>query len=223
MNGTATAISTCPTKKKQFTTETAATDFIADILIRYPHQAPQYPYLCDSCNLYHLSTQSPESYGMQDSRQSLSTESMQRSANANPNGVGSPRGARATEETKLQAFKMRDQGKTMKTIADELGHAYPTISTWLNDPRLQAIHNKTKIPTTVEQFETEEQKLERQLADIRAKKQAAIEAKKWKFLRCWDGKGVLLQKEGNQLGVLLEDAEELVVMLDEYLQTARQQ
>jgi len=146
---------------------------------------------------------------------------MMRAGNANSNAVGAPKGPRASEAEKLEVFRLMDQGLSKRAISDQLGVSYPTICTWSSDPRLQAIHAKTKVPVTVEQFETEEEKLERQLAEVRAKKQAAIEAKKWKFLPCWNGKGVLLTKEGNQLGVTLDDAEELVVMLDSYLQTAR--
>jgi len=97
------------------------------------------------------------------------------------------------------------------------------ISNWFRDADVKAKYEKSKVPTSIEQIESEEQKLERQLADLRAKKQAAIEAKQWKLLPCWDGKGVLLKKEGNQMGVMLEDAEELIVVLDDYLKGLRKQ
>jgi len=127
------------------------------------------------------------------------------------------------ETVKLEAFKLRDQGLTHNQIAEKLETSTTNISNWFRDADLKAKYEKSKVPTSIEQFESEEQKLERQLAEVRAKKQAAIDAKKWKLVPCWDGKGVLLKKEGNQIGVLLEDAEELIVVLDDYLKGLRKQ
>lgn len=130
---------------------------------------------------------------------------------------------RYPETLKLEALQLRDQGFTQRQIADKLETSTTNISNWFHDADLKAKYEKSKVPTSIEQFESEEQKLERQLADVRAKKQAAIEAKKWKLVPCWDGKGVLLKKEGNHMAVLLEDAEELIIVLDDYLKDLKKQ
>jgi transposase-like protein len=216
MNATAQMSKTCI--KKNFTTEHAATDFAAQLLIDHPDQEPQYPYVCEECNFYHLSTQTKESHGLQRNGRLDAAMKVAAAFNSERKGRGF---RRYPEALKLEAFRLRDQGLSQAEIADKLdvGKAYGgvTISGWLKEPELQAKHAATKTPTTVEQFESEEEKLERQLKEIRAKKQAAIEAKKWKFLPCWDGKGVLFKKEQNQMGITIADAEELIVALDDYL------
>lgn len=48
----------------------------------------------------------------------------------------------------------------------------------MREKELVARYERSKVPTSIEQFDTEEEKALQLLANIRAKKQAAIEAKK---------------------------------------------
>lgn len=215
-NGHANGIGTiCTTKKKVFVSKEAAEQFETNIRSKYPTQAKQYAYACESCPNWHLSSVSPESFGMAQNRIKIGTGSLAHSANA---GEVTSR-LRYPETLKLEAIRLRNEtDMTANAIAEKLGVTTPAvIYVWCRDKELLAKYEKGRIPTSIGDFESEEQKLERQLVELRSKKAAAIEAKKWKFLPCWEGKGVLLKKEQNTMGVLIEDAEELIVMLDDYL------
>jgi transposase-like protein len=126
-----------------------------------------------------------------------------------------------SDTVKLEAFKLRDQGLTFTEIAKRLDvlSGTPTVTNWLGDPTLRSRYERSKAPVTVEQFESEEAKLERQLAEVRAKKQAVIAAKAFKFSPITVGvaPGVMIRKEGNTLALSLTDAEELIIKLDDYL------
>jgi hypothetical protein len=55
------------------------------------------------------------------------------------------------------------------------------------------------------------------LKALEEQEQRLIEAKALKLIPCFEGKGVLIKKEGSQIGLHLEDARELVEKLSEYL------
>jgi hypothetical protein len=48
-----------------------------------------------------------------------------------------------------------------------------------------------------------------------------IEAKALKLSYCWNGSGVLVKKEQNQMALLLEDAQELAEKLTDFLTKPR--
>jgi transposase len=211
--------STCPTEKICYGTKQEAEKSSQEMQAKYPHQATQHAYACNECPNWHLTSVEPDAFGMASSRQQIAPESMLRSANASRRGR--PKGYRPrTEAEKLEAFKLHAQGIKIVAVAERLGVSGPTVSYWLANPGLKAKYEKTKTPQSIEEFDSEEKKLERQLAEIRSKKQEAIEAKQFKFLPCWEGKGVLIKKEGNHVAFTLADAEELVILLDDYLKQA---
>jgi hypothetical protein len=215
-NGGGTA---CPTEKACYRSKQEAEKSAQEMQARHPHEAKQYAYPCDECPNWHLTSMQPDAFGMGKSRQQIAPESMLRNGNASKGGR--PKGYRTrTEAEKLEAFKLQAQKMKIAVIAEKLGISYPTASNWLGDPALKAKYEASLVPKSLEDFQSEEQKLERQLADIRSKKAAAIEAKQFKFLPCWEGKGVLIKKEGNHVAFTLADAEELVIRLDDYLKQA---
>lgn len=209
--------------KQYYNTQADADDAAKVINDNHPDQPSQFPYRCPESAVWHLSCK-PREFVV-NAPGSLSVNTRLHAAAKAAEAAGAQRRQRVHyhEAVKLDSFNLRDQGFTHKQIADKLETSTANISNWFRDPDLKAKYEKSKVPTSIEQFESEEQKLERQLADIRTKKQVAIEAKRWKLVPCWDGKGVLLKKEGNQIGVLLEDAEELIVVLDDYLKGLRKQ
>ena len=209
--------------KQYYNTEADADDAAKVINDDHPNQLPQFPYRCPESAVWHLSSK-PREFVV-NAPGSLSVNTRLHAAAKTAEAAGEQKRQRTfhPESLKLEAFKLRDEGFPNKQIAEKLETSVANISNWFRDPDLKAKYDKSKVPTSIEQFESEEQKLERQLADIRAKKQTAIDAKKWKLVPCWEGKGVLLKKEGNQMGVLLEDAEELIILLDDYLKGLRNQ
>jgi Transposase len=209
--------------KQYYKTQAEADDAAKVINDKHPDQPPQFPYRCEEGGVWHL-TSKPREYVV-NAPGSLHVNTRLHTAAKAAEAAGAQKRVRVhhPEAVKLEAFKLRDQGFTHKQIAHKLETSPANISNWFRDADLKAKYEKSKVPTSIEQFESEEQKLERQLADLRAKKQAAIEAKRWKLMPCWDGRGVLLKKDANQMGVLLEDAEELIVVLDDYLKGLRKQ
>jgi hypothetical protein len=202
--------------KQCYETQADADDAAKVINDKHPNQPPQFPYQCNE-GVWHLTSKPRQFVVNAPASLRLNTRLHAAAKTAEAAGLQKRQRVHQPESVKLEAFKLRDQGFSHKQIADNLETNPANISNWFRDPELKAKYEKSKVPTSIEQFESEEEKLERQLADLRAKKEAAIEAKKWKLVPCWEGKGVLLKKESNQMGVLLSDAEELIVVLDDYL------
>jgi hypothetical protein len=71
------------------------------------------------------------------------------------------------------------------------------------------------VPKSLDAIATKKKLLEAQLKALQ--EQRLIEAKALKLIPCFDGKGVLIKKEGNQMAPLLEDAQELVEKLTDFL------
>ena len=207
--------------KQYYKTQADADDAAKVINDKRPNQPPQFPYQCDE-GVWHL-TSKPRGEQFNPVGRTRNVRLIDAAKVAEAAGVQKRQRVHQPESVKLEAFKLRDEGFSHKQIADKLETNPANISNWFRDADLKAKYEKSKVPTSIEQFESEEQKLERQLVDLRSKKQAAIEAKQWKLVPCWDGKGVLLKKEGNQMGVMLEDADELIVVLDDYLKGLRKQ
>jgi hypothetical protein len=207
--------------KQYYNTQADADDAAKVINDNHPGQPPQFPYSCPESAVWHLTSKPRPFVVNAPGSLSINTRLHAAAKTAEAAGAQTRQHVFHPESVKLEAFKLRDQGFTRKQIADKLETIPGNISNWLRDPDLKAKHEKSKVPTSVEQFASEEQKLERLLADIRAKKQAAIDAKTWKAVPCLDGKGVLLKKEGTQIVVALEDAEELIAVLDAYLKGLR--
>jgi hypothetical protein len=70
---------------------------------------------------------------------------------------------------------------------------------------------------TLETISEKRKALEAQLKALQEQEQKLIEAKALKLTPCYDGMGVLIKKEGNQMALLLEDAQELVEKLTDLL------
>jgi hypothetical protein len=203
--------------KQYYKTQADADDAAKVINDNHPDQPTQSPYYCEEGGVWHLTSKPRQFVVNAPGSLSVNTRLHAAAKAAEAAGVQKRQRIHYPEAVKLEAFKLRDQGQTHTQIAEKLETSSANISNWFRDPDLKAKYEKSKVPTSIEQIESEEQKLERQLADLRAKKQAAIEAKQWKLVPCWDGKGVLLKKEANHMAVLLEDAQELIVVLDDYI------
>jgi hypothetical protein len=73
------------------------------------------------------------------------------------------------------------------------------------------------VPKSLDAIATKKKSLEAQLKALQEQEQRLIEAKALKLIPCYDGKGVLIKKEGSQMALLLEDAQELVEKLTDFL------
>lgn len=247
MNATAVAVSTmaaegrpCNCRNQQgypkqwYRTELEAEAAAKRVNDEHPSQNPQRPYLCEDGGVFHL-TSKPLS------------EVLPRDGEFAPGRVRNTKLDRAmkaaeaaheekrtrtvySDDAKMEAFKLHDKGLTCADIARRLnmldgdgGPKGQLVRTWLESLDLKQRYAKSKVPATVEQYESEELRLERELAAVRAKKQAVIEAKQFKFMpsQVYEGgnaiAGVLIKKEGKSFAISIPDAETLVIQLDDYL------
>jgi transposase-like protein len=210
--------------KQSYYSEHEAEDAAKIVNDKYPEQMPQRPYRCDEGGVWHLTTKPVA--GVVYSPGALSVNVRLGAAAKNAEAAGATQKQTRKhypEETRAEAFRLRAQGLPHADIALRLGVLdRQTVSNWLNNPAYKQRYGngRSVTSTTVEQIESEEQALERKLAELKTKKQALIDAKALKFLPCTVGvntPGVLIKKEGNTLALSIEDAETLVVRLDDYL------
>jgi transposase-like protein len=208
--------------KQSYFSEHEADDAAKIVNDKYPEQMPQRPYRCEEGGVWHLTTKPVAGVVHTPGALSFNVRLDAAAKTAQAAGVTRRERTNYPEETKAEAFRLRARGMSHADIAAKLGvKDRQTIANWLNYPPLMARYgNGRATVVSVEQIETEEQLLERKLAELRTKKQALIDAKALKFLPCTVGvnePGVLIKKEGNTLALSIEDAETLVVRLDDYL------
>ena len=225
---------------KQFYETEAEAQAAADrINKQYEGEQEQHPYRCDEGGVWHL-TSKPA--GLQigggngkEWQPTLAHNSKLVTAArvAELAGVTEETKQKRTyysDETKMEAFKLYDQGlmpaeiaRRLKVLNSEGQPQTTNVVNWLNNLELKNRYAKLKTPVTVEQFESEEARLERQLAEIRAKKQAAIDAKAFKFTSVvsFGIPAVTIKKERNSITLPLTDAEELVIRLDNFLDSLK--
>lgn len=208
--------------KRWYKTEAEADDAAKVMNDQYPKQPPQLPYRCEEGGVWHLTCKPKGTVVNTPGALSVNTRLHAAAKVAEAAGIEKRERRSYPESLKLEAIRLKKEtDMTAEKIAEKLEIIAPaTIYLWMRDKDLVARYEHSKAPTSFEQLDSEEQKLERQLAELRAKKQAAIEAKKWKFMPCFDGTGILMKKGGEKMGVLLEDARDLIVALDGYLKAS---
>lgn len=213
--------------KKRYRNEAGADDAAKRINDQYPEQDPQRPYRCEEGGVWHLTSKpaglniAANTHG-RDWQPTLAHNTRLDHAMKVAESAEGPARLREkyTDEQKMKAFKLRDQGLSHREIARQIGmdeEKTPNLSVWFRNPELEQRYLRTKAQPTIADYESEEQKLERQLAEVRTKKAAAIEAKQWKFTPSFGGSKLILKKENESMTVPLEAAEELVIALSDFL------
>jgi hypothetical protein len=229
-NGIVSVPTECPKKKKCFRSREEAVSWEQANRQKYPHIAQQYAYACEDCPSWHLSAMPRESFGMAASRSSLKPIE---SAVAKASG----RGRCSLEETERRyriiwsvmddnpglsrtqlATKLSGQsGISQETAYQFLRNNEEQLSTRVLPSDAYHGRRQTRIPTTLERVAEKRLALEAQLTALKKEEQRLIEARSLKLTPCWEGNGILIQKEGSSLGLLLDDAKELAEKLMEYL------
>lgn len=181
----------------------------------------QYPYKCESCTGYHLSCLQP---GENELNKSTSRYSL---ANVVPPARRHRRTKAALMELRGRIQQMREEGMKPGQIAEELGETYSNVHYLLSNMQMLI---KTKpgkeaphVRLSMDSLETEEQKLEAQLVELRKKKEMLLEAKKLKV--GWytnagsitAGTSVRISKEGAEFICTLDTAKELIGKLQELI------
>jgi len=75
----------------------------------------------------------------------------------------------------------------------------------------------TPVSVTLDAVSEKRKALEAELAALQRKENELLEAKRTKVKYCWDGKGVLIQKEANMFAIGLADVPELIELLEEII------
>jgi hypothetical protein len=187
-------------KKRQYATEAEAVAFSESWAIKHPNSVRQHPYRCEDCiGCYHLTTQTSESYGL-----------------ARPRQITPPKLGNTREDVahrRSMVLQQRNQGLTARAISAALGISLDVVYsdfTALNGA-------KTKPPITVDSLVQQKKAIEAQIEALRLQEAAMIEAKRLKLVPCFHNEGVLITKEGEKMGLRIDDAFELVDRLTEYL------
>ncbi len=112
-------------------------------------------------------------------------------------------------------------GKTysdIRTLLKPQGWPESTIWAYFNEANHDrrtslGITSAQPKPVTLDAVSEQRRQLEAQLASLTVKENALREAQRIKAVFCWDGKGVLISKESNRVGIPLEDVPELIQIL----------
>jgi hypothetical protein len=214
-NGAA-IIPICVSKKKFFISEGEAVQFETQNREKY-NLAKQFAYKCESCVGWHLTAMPPDAY-------TLAKSPIYESSNA-----------LATERLTGTSKRERDQkmldlytaGKKRHQIAEEMGCTYQTVCAVLRSfdhpattaGRTHRIQGLSTLDEVAERKKTLLAELER----VTQTERQLIERKALKLLPCWEGAGILIEKEGNRLALALPDCKELVEKLAAMLADANSQ
>ena len=216
----------CPTKKKSYSTRIEAEAFAQHLKTTYPDQHDQFAYQYEDCPGFHLSSQDPASFAMQNSRQVL-----QNPPRVTPGRLSIEDGQKRYEivARMMPGIDMNAWGskkELSKRVAVEWGISTDTAYQWLViTGHLDRIIRGEKFgarnscpsaasaPKTLGSISEKRKALEAQLAALQAEEQKLIEAKQIKLLPCWEGKGVLIQQEQSRMGFQIADIPELISKL----------
>ena len=75
---------------------------------------------------------------------------------------------------------------------------------------------------TLDSIAEKKKQLEAELLKLHEQEQRLIDLKSLKIVRCWEGKGILISKEGGSVALSIDDCEELVIRIDDMLKSAQQ-
>lgn len=218
-NGQAHALNpTCPSKKKCFATREEAEIFEANNRAKYPGQPRQYVYACEDCPDWHLSSQDPATFAMSASRTNSSLSNLEAKMPAKTHGRLNleDRAQRIRDVEKLRsAYPHARVSELAEKLAPSWGISVDSTYGWIYNH----LNPQTEKPSPVnlDTIAAKRKFLEEQLKSLIAEEQKLIELKALKLMFCWDGKGVLIKKENSQIALSLEDAQELVGKLTEFL------
>jgi hypothetical protein len=205
-NGSALAVSnTCPSKKRVFASKTEAAEF--ETSNRKKHNlAQQYPYKCEDCPAYHLTSKPPDAFAMAKSRRLLPQP-------VEDNSKRAGKGERLAQVASLVAQGITDK----KTIAAKLGISVANAYIVLSKVRKQEQERLKAAPATIDDIDAQEKALQAQLQKLAAEKQRLIDLKALKVLPCRNGEGVFIQKENERMTLPLADVAELTEKLMDFL------
>jgi hypothetical protein len=208
--------SNCPSQKKVFLSETEAIVWEQQNRAKY-NTPKQYAYKCEDCPKWHLTSKMPGSVGIASASSSLGRAALM--APPFRKGRGRPSAAEI-QDRRAKVAHLHSEGKAYAEIARSLGWNEQTIANDLHVIKHGStlkVTKPTSKPLTLDLIASQKQALEAQLKVLAAEEQRLIEAKALKTMLCWDGKGILIQKEGNRLALSLEDCVRLVGKLGDLL------
>jgi len=120
-------------------------------------------------------------------------------------------------ETKSKVRELFTRRLTRKEIAEQLNISYQSVCAHLRDDKPKKFSPPV---VTLESIADKEKRLEAELQKVKQEKQRLIDLKALKVVPCWEGKGILISKEGSQLALSLNDCKDLMNKLEDILTSA---
>ncbi len=196
-------IPNCPTKKKFFISESDAVDWEAQRREKH-NLAKQHSYKCEDCIGWHLTAIPPDAYTLAKSR-------IYERSNATTQRLG--RASKSERDRKI--LDLYTAGKQRRQIAEEMACGYQTVCHILRsfDDHPAKAAAKSQSLSTLDEVAEATKRLLVELEKVNQRERLLIENKALKLLPCWDGAGILIEKEGNRLALALPDCKELVEKL----------
>ena len=211
--------------KKVFHSEEGANRFQQHAKDTYGN-ATQFPYHCEHCGLWHLTSKEPvqqtnsgtlaSGLGLLAATHAAPSSETTEMAETTPKRrTGETRGA--TGETRELVRALVAKGKDRLAMAEELGVSLACVD--YHQRKLQEEGNPKPKPSqpvsgiSIGSLDDEEAALRAQLEAVQRKKQILIEAKRLKVDLINNNHSILIQKEGERMVLPFEERDRLIEML----------
>lgn len=194
--------SVCPSSKKVYSTSEQATTWEVEVRGRNPEFSQQYAYKCEECTGYHLTHMTPDAFAMSQSRSSLPQPVADTKRKRNGYGTTGPEIAR-----------LKAQGLSAKEIAAKLNIATTRVYNYLSNANKRAV----VVPITLDSIAQKKRDLQIQLDSLQKEETRLVELTALKVQPCYEGKGLLITKEGNRVALYMPDVKILIEKLMEFV------
>lgn len=199
--------------KKAFDSQEEAAQWEATNRAKWPGQQEQYAYKCDCCPYWHLTSKA----GRYTSQLS-SSEKIGLIAKAIPDGAITTKRTKKLDGDEIRRLH-REEGLSCADLARRYKVTDAAISYHLHPDRLPKIGRSPapRVSVSLSSIESKKAELQRELQRLETEEARLLELKALKVAFCWDGRGVVIEKETNKLALPISDAQTLVDKITELL------
>lgn len=199
--------------KKAFNSEEEAVQWEATNRAKWEGQEEQYAYKCDSCPYWHLTSKTGRY-----TPQLSSSEKIGLIAKAIPNDAATSKRTKRLDGDEIRRLH-REEGLSCSDLARRYKVTVAAISYHLHPDRLPRVGRPPapRVFLSLPTIEGKKAELQRELQRLEAEEARLRELKAVKVAFCWDGSGVVIEKETNKLALPISDAQTLIDKLTELL------
>ena len=199
--------------KKAFDSEEEATQWEANNRAKWPGQQEQYAYKCDSCPYWHLTSKAGRY-----TPQLSSSEKIGLIAKAIPDDATTSRRTKKLDGDEIRRLH-REEGLSCADLARRYKVTDAAISYHLHPDRLPKTGRPPapRVSLSLSSIENKKAELQLELQRLEAEETRLRELKALKVAFCWDGSGIVIEKETNKLALPISDAQTLIDKITELL------